>query len=98
MEINNVLENKIKNNLFIDTLNLIGIIPYSRKTKQPFNAINNNIHDNIDNYVNIALCELKRPRGNYELIFPLKKNINIYKKYLKNISEENSIFWDKIRS
>ena len=96
MEINNILENKIKKKLFTDTLNLIGIVPYSRKTKKPFNVINNIIYDNIDNYVNIALCELKRPRGNYELIFPLKENINIYKKYFKTISEENSIFWDKI--
>ena len=98
MAINNVLDNKIKTKLFTDTINLIGIVPYSRKTKKPFNVINNIIYDNIENNVNIALCELKRPRGNYELIFPLKENINKYKKYFRTISEENSIFWDKIRS
>ena len=98
MDINGVLVNKIKTKLFIDTINLIGIVPYSRKTKKPLNVVNNVTYNNIENNVNIALCELKSPRGNYELIFPLKENINKYKKYFKTISKENSIFWDKIRS
>ncbi len=98
MDINGVLVNKIKTKLFIDTINLIGIVPYSRKTKKPLNVVNNVPYNNIENNVNIALCELKSPRGNYELIFPLKENINKYKKYFKTISKENSIFWDKIRS
>ena len=98
MNINGVLVNKIKTKLFIDTINLIGIVPYSRKTKKPLNVVNNVTYNNIENNVNIALCELKSPRGNYELIFPLKGNINKYKKYFKTISKENSIFWDKIRS
>ena len=44
-----------------------------------------------------ALCELTRPRGDYELIFPLSSNIEIYKKYFKNKIEENEIFWKKIK-
>ena len=36
----------------------------------------NPIEENVDN----ALCELKRHRGVYELEFPLKNNIEKYKK------------------
>lgn len=95
MFIYNNLERPIKKSLFIDTLNIIGISPYSRKTNKPLNKHpknNNNKYTNINN----ALCELSRPRGSYELIFPLKANINKYKKYFINISEENNEFWNKI--
>ena len=35
------------------------------------------LKENVDN----ALCELERPRGIYELAFPLKNNIEKYKKF-----------------
>ena len=95
MEMFNNLEKKIKTNLFVETLNLIGIVPYSRKTEEPLInkfKFNNEIDDNVNN----ALCELARPRGDYELIFPTKENINIYNKYFINNTEENKKFWDKI--
>ena len=47
--------------------------------------------------INNALCELTRPRDDYKLIFPLKSNINTYKKYFRNINtKENELFWGKI--
>ena len=85
----------IKANLFIDTLNLVGISPYSRKTKNPLNRIlkfNDKVNDNVNN----ALCELERPRGDYDLIFPKKENIDKYRKFFINNTKENQIFWDKI--
>ena len=90
------LDAEMKTNLFIDTLNLIGIVPYSK----------NNIFNFEKDYqsdmkkgkaVDNALCELSRPRGDYELIFPLNSNIMVYKKYFKNIIEENELFWKKIK-
>ena len=93
MEINNKLEKEIKTNLFVDTLNLVGIVPYSRKTGKSLNKQLNykrNVEDNINN----ALCESHRPKGDYELIFPRKENIKDYIKYFKNISEENKKFWN----
>lgn len=97
MKINNNLEISDKTNLFIDTLNLIGITPYYRKTEESLNKhiyFKNEVDDNINN----ALCELERPRGNYELIFPIKDNINKYNKFFIYNSEENKIFWNKILS
>ena len=95
MKINNNLEISDKTNLFIDTLNLIGISPYHRNTKEPLNKhiyFKNEVDDNINN----ALCELERPKGDYELIFPKKGNINKYKKFFFYNTEENLILWDKI--
>ena len=89
------LDKPIKTDLFLDTLNLIGIIPYSRKTKK---ILNNQIkfRKKVDDNIHNALCELERPRGDYELIFPTTKTIYKYKKYFLNNSRENEIFWNKI--
>ena len=43
-----------------------------------------------------ALCELGRPRGKFELIFPLKENIEKYKKYFKIKLPENELLWKKL--
>ena len=89
------LEKPDKVNIFIDTLNLIGIVPFSRRNEEPFNFkfLNRNIPD--DN-INNALCELQRPMGDYELIFPTKENIYKYKKYFIYNTEENTKFWEII--
>jgi hypothetical protein len=90
-------ERQNKTNLFVDTLNLIGITPFSRKSGKPlFNEFI--FKKDIDNNINNALCELERPRGDYELIFPTKENINIYKKYFIYNTEENIKFWHIINS
>lgn len=76
-------------NIFVDTLNIIGI------ESNEFNTIiqkkkNKDFGDNLEDNI----CELDRPRGGYELIFPLKKNIEKYKKfYGKKIPEEDLEFW-----
>ena len=95
MRIHNDLDRPIKTNLFVDTLNIIGISPYSRTENKSLNTIfkyKSTQEENIEN----AICELKRQKGDYELIFPLKTNINLYKKYFINNSEENINFWNKI--
>ena len=95
MKFSNILDKEIKNNLFIDTLNLVGLIPYSRISKVPlYNKFATFNNYNIRN----ALCELKRPKGDYDLIFPTKENINKYRKYFTYNNLENKRFWDKITS
>ena len=89
------LDKPIKTSLFIDTLNLIGIIPFSKNNI--YNIINHYQTDfKINHSVENAFCELTRPRGGYEYIFPLKSNIDIYKKYFKKKLEINELFWKKI--
>ena len=95
MYMHNALDKIIKTNLLVDTLNLLGITPFSKNLL--FNQKSNSEIISIKYNVNNALCELTRPRGDYELIFPLKNNINRYKKYFRNRnSEENELFWEII--
>lgn len=75
-------------NLMIDTLNLIGIT----------NVETNNSHilskEQFKKELEYNLCELEKPRGGYTLIFPLKNNIEKYKKfYLNDIPLEDIEFW-----
>ena len=50
------------------------------------------LKENVDN----ALYELERLRDIYELDFPLKNNIEKYKKFFLNKVEENEILWERI--
>ena len=87
----------IKSNLFVDTLNLVGIYLYSHdKEGKPFDKVFS-YKSEIQKRVDDALCELTRPRGDYELIFPLKDNIDKYKKFfMKKKGKENTLFWKEI--
>ena len=70
-------------NIIVDTLNIVGLGPINEYT----NDKNINIEDSI--------CELERPKGMYKLIFPLKTNIEKYKKYyLNDIPLEDLEFWN----
>ena len=92
----NELDKSIKTNLLVDTLNLVGISIFNKniafyKKKE----IKNSVEYNVQN----ALCELKRPRGEYELIFPMKENIDTYKKFFKGRNnDENTMFWNIIQN
>ena len=86
------VDEPIKTNLFADTLNIVGISLFSRE--KHYNKLKRNY---IEDSVNNALCELYRPRGDYELIFPLNENIEKYKKYFINNNQENILFWEKIK-
>ena len=89
----NKLDKPIKTNLFTDSLNIVGISIFS---KNVFNKKDNSFIK-VEDRVNNAFCELDRPRGDFELIFPLKENINIYEKFFKGINSiENTLFWKRI--
>ena len=96
MGINNKVDEKIKTNLFFDTLNIIGIIPFSYEIKYKTLDKEFKFKNNVEELVNNAFCELNRPRGDNELIFPLKENIEKYKKYFINNNDENVKLWEKI--
>ena len=87
----------IKSNLFVDTLNIVGLQIFSHsKDHKTFDKIFN-YQDKIKQRVDDSLCELTRPRGDYELIFPLKDNIEKYKRFFfKKKGKENVLFWKEI--
>ena len=77
--------------IIVDTLNIIGIKPYNReKTKRIKLTFEENLRENIE--------ELNRQRGGFELIFPLKNNINKYNKYIKNKTRLNNEIWNYIKN
>ena len=54
------------------------------------------IDDNEDG-VNRALCEFGRPKGRFELIFPLKNNLDYYKKFFKGDKTVDEMLWSKLK-
>ena len=74
-----------------DTLNLIGIKSYDHKnTKRRILNFDERLQENFD--------ELKRERGGWELIFPLKENIDKYKKFIDKPSELDLALWNGIQN
>ena len=88
----------IKERIYVDTLNIVGITPFSHdENQEPIDDIY--IYDDpVQEAVEFAFCELTRPKGNFDLIFPLKKNIDKYAKFFKKKGIENSKFWEKIKN
>ena len=97
MKIYDSMDKIIKTNLLVDALNIVGIVPFSHERRFKSFDLDYIYKKKVNARVNNAYCELTRPRGDFELIFTLKSNINKYKKYfLEGESSENKIFWKKI--
>ena len=96
MEIYKKVDKIVKSNLIADILNVIGISLYSHKNKNKYYDKIYNYTNTIEELVDNAFCELTRPRGDLELIFPLEENINKYKKFFINNIEENKRLWEKL--
>ena len=97
LRIYNELDEKIKESIFADTLNIIGLIPFSHDIKQETLDEEYKNDDPIQEAVDNAFCELTRPSGDFELIFPIKSNIEKYKKFIRNKLPENEEFWKNIQ-
>ena len=98
-------DRKLKPQLVADILNIVGIVPYSHEYNDDFKPYEdnenkfpyyNNEEERIKHDVDDALCEFGRPRGKFELIFPLKENIEKYKKFFKIHLPENELLWKYI--
>ena len=96
MYIYDKMDKIIKTNLFVDTLNIVGITPFSHEKN--FKSFDKDTYKSkINDIVENAFCELTRPRGDFELIFPLKNNIEKYKKFFfRKVTKENKMLWDKV--
>ena len=98
MYIYDQMDKIIKVNLFVDTLNIIGITPFSHQKKNKSYDKDSIYNNKVTESINYAYCELTRPRGDFELIFPLKENIRKYRRFFfKNASPENKMFWKMIK-
>jgi hypothetical protein len=87
----------IYENIIADTLNIVGVVPFAHdETQQPLDNNSFLYDDKLEEILDDSLCEFSRPRGLFELIYPLKDNINKYKKFYDNITEENKLLWNKL--
>ena len=87
----------IYENIIADTLNIVGIVPFAHDdTQEPMDKDIYKYDNNTEEIVDDCLCEFSRPRGVYELIYPLKDNINKYKKYYDKILPESELLWNKL--
>ena len=88
--------NYIYSHIVSDILNIVGIFPFAHDdTEKPYDDIyeyKNEIEEKVDD----ALCEFGRPTGMFERVFPLKQNINQYKKYFFDSNKENKLLWEKM--
>jgi len=76
---------KIYNNVICDLLNVIGIRKYNRKSMKKNNRI-----CSLEENLKECKKELERYSGHFELIFPLKNNIDKYSKFIENKTQLNT--------
>ena len=88
------VDTKVKSKLITDILNIIGLIPFTHdKREKPFDKDNYYV-SSIDEAVTESLCEFVRPTGGFERIFPLKENIEEYRKFIDKPGEQNLTLWE----
>jgi len=88
---------KTKYQLTHDMFNIIGLVPYSHMDGHAMEGeckYKNSIEEAVDQ----SICEFTRPHGGFEQIFPLKSNIDYYKKFFRKTSPNNQALWDKIKT
>ena len=95
---NEINDLKLKPQLVADILNIVGISLFSHDYRDNFKAYdddleNEQIGENQEG-VEGALCEFGRPRGKFELIFPVKEKTNYYKQFYKANIEADEILWE----
>ena len=78
-----------------DYMNLIGMVPFNHVTDEPLDK-EMEYKDKIDESLQIAICEFERTFGGLSRVFPVKKTLNYYKKFIKYHDEYNKALWDLI--
>ena len=92
------LDLKVKSHVLTDIFNIIGAIPFSHDGKFIPMDKANVYKDSVEEGVIESLCEFERPSGGFHRLFPLKNNIEYYKKFIENPGDENIALWKKMLS
>ena len=80
-------------------LNLLGFVPYNHINGKILEKdIKCKFKNKIDEMINNAFCEFNRDFGNIKRIFPIKSNLEYYKKFIKEAGEENIALWNAIQN
>ncbi len=81
-------------NLVPDVLNIAGVVPFAHdETIELYDKDVYQYTDKVQEAVDDALCEFERPMGMFDRIFPLKENIEKYRKFFDKVGPENERLW-----
>jgi hypothetical protein len=94
MEEYDKVNRKNKIGLSTDIFNILGFIPYDHSNNLPLENNNCDFRNKEEEMINNAFCEFNRPRGNLELIFPIKDTLSYYKQFFIKDYEENVRLWN----
>ena len=91
-----IVDEVIKPEVIKNYLNIIGLVPFSHKNNKPLDDVYE-YKDKIEEMVDDSLCEFERSDGDLERIFPLKDNVDYYKKFFESPGKENELLWEKLK-
>ena len=70
-------------------------IPFDHFTQKPLDE-EMTYKDDVDEAIQLSICEFERPHGTLERVFPVKKTLNYYKQFINNPDKYNLALWDYI--
>ncbi|MCQ2820950.1 MAG: tubulin--tyrosine ligase family protein [archaeon] len=91
------LDLKLKSHLLTDIYNIIGLVPYSHDDLKESMDYSPSFESELQENIYETFCEFERPTGNFTRIFPLKENIDKYKKFFEVNSIENEKVWELMK-
>eukprot|EP00833_Pecoramyces_ruminatium_P014448 jgi/Orpsp1_1/1188480/evm.model.d7180000065170.1 len=97
LSIHGEYERQLKYKLISDILNIVGMVPYSHVNGQAMEG-ECDFENSEEEAIQQSICEFTRPLGEFKRIFPLKNNIENYKKYFENIIPNNQALWDELQT
>ncbi len=90
---NDKISQFVDTKMFVDALNIIGVRPHGNcKNGYPNNG-EENLKDCVEEYE-----RYKQYGGGFELLFPTKDNIQVYKKFMKAPSDLTKKFWKYVET
>jgi hypothetical protein len=88
----------LKSKVITDLYNIVGLVPFRKGEYNniPYDEVYD-YKNKIDEVIDDSICELDRPRGGFNLLFPLKDNIDYYSQFVPFANKINKKFWNKIK-
>ena len=89
----------LKSKVITDLYNIVGLVPFRKGEYNniPYDEVYD-YKNKIDEVIDDSICELDRPRGGFNLLFPLKDNIDYYSQFVPFANKINKKFWNKIKT
>ena len=90
------IERKFRDKIWADTMNLVGLVPYNHLTGKPLDKVDVSKPEKED--FDKAINELYRAKGDYDLAFPNKENMEYYQQFFLRNKKNDEAFWNYIKN